>query len=231
MFDVSIIFESIVEIVKVVPFTLFMAFLILVFSLVLGAFIAWLESRKIPVIHQILIVVKSFIRGTPNVVLLFLIYYSFPFALAEVVSYAGIELNPYNMNPVLVVIITFSICYAVFQSEIIRGALHALDTHQVEAAQSLGYSGWQTLRKVVVPQVMAEALPDIMNTLLLIIKALSLAFLVTVVDIFAQANLVGAMTFSYLEAFIGAALIYWVLGGIITYATKRVENHLNRGYV
>lgn len=230
MFDISVVFESIVEIAKVVPFTLFMAFLILIFSLVLGAFITWLESRQVPVIHPILLVVKSFIRGTPNVVLLFLIYYSLPFVVAEAVSYAGIELNPYGMNPVPVVIITFSICYAVFQSEIIRGALHALDRHQVEAAQSLGYSQWQTLRKVIIPQVMAEALPDIMNTLLLIIKALSLAFLVTVVDIFAQANMVGAMTFSYLEAFIAAALIYWLLGGIITYATKKIENHLNRGF-
>ncbi|WP_020007677.1 amino acid ABC transporter permease [Salinicoccus albus] len=231
MFDISVVFESIVEIIKVVPFTLFMAFLILIFSLILGSFIAWLESKYIPVIHQILIVIKSFIRGTPNVVLLFLIYYSFPFVVAEALSYIGIELNPYSLNPVVVVIVTFSVCYAAFQSEIIKGALHALDKHQVEASQSLGYSQWQTLRKVIIPQVMAEALPDTMNTLLLIIKALSLAFLVTVVDIFAQANLVGAMTFSYLEAFTAAALIYWVLGGAITYATKKVENHLNRGYV
>jgi len=231
MFDIMTVFESLVEIIKVVPKTLLLALIILLLSFMLGAILTYIQSLNIPVIKQILDVLQSFLRGTPNVVLLYLVYYSLPLAASYFLSLFGVAFDPASLNSAAVVIVTFSICYSVFQSEIIRGALHSLDKDQIEAAQSLGYSTTQTLRKVIVPQVMTEALPDTMNAFLIIIKALSLAFLVTVVDIFAQARLVGAQTFSYLEAFVAAALVYWAICGLLTYLMNRLENRMRRGYV
>ncbi|KKK35020.1 hypothetical protein WN59_05125 [Salinicoccus sediminis] len=231
MFDIMTVFESLVEIIKVVPKTLLLALIILLLSFMLGAILTYIQSLNIPVIKQILDVLQSFLRGTPNVVLLYLVYYSLPLAASYFLSLFGVAFDPASLNSAAVVIVTFSICYSVFQSEIIRGALHSLDKDQIEAAQSLGYSTTQTLRKVIVPQVMTEALPDTMNAFLIIIKALSLAFLVTVVDIFAQARLVGAQTFSYLEAFVAAALVFWAICGLLTYLMNRLENRMRRGYV
>ena len=204
--------------------------IILLLSFVLGAAITYIQSLNIPVIKQVIDVLQSFLRGTPNVVLLYLVYYSLPLVVSYFLSLFDVAFDPASLNSAAVVIVTFSICYSVFQSEIIRGALHSLDKDQIEAAQSLGYSTTQTLRKVIVPQVMTEALPDTMNAFLIIIKALSLAFLVTVVDIFAQARLVGAQTFSYLEAFVAAALVYWVICGLLTYLINKLENRMRRGY-
>ncbi|HIW12015.1 MAG TPA: amino acid ABC transporter permease [Candidatus Salinicoccus stercoripullorum] len=230
MFDILTVFESLVEIIKVVPKTLLLALIILLLSFVLGAAITYIQSLNIPVIKQVIDVLQSFLRGTPNVVLLYLVYYSLPLVVSYFLSLFDVAFDPASLNSAAVVIVTFSICYSVFQSEIIRGALHSLDKDQIEAAQSLGYSTTQTLRKVIVPQVMTEALPDTMNAFLIIIKALSLAFLVTVVDIFAQARLVGAQTFSYLEAFVAAALVYWVICGLLTYLINKLENRMRRGY-
>jgi len=230
MFDILTVFESLVEIIKVVPKTLLLALIILLLSFVLGAAITYIQSLNIPVIKQVIDVLQSFLRGTPNVVLLYLVYYSLPLVVSYLLSLFDVAFDPASLNSAAVVIVTFSICYSVFQSEIIRGALHSLDKDQIEAAQSLGYSTTQTLRKVIVPQVMTEALPDTMNAFLIIIKALSLAFLVTVVDIFAQARLVGAQTFSYLEAFVAAALVYWVICGLLTYLINKLENRMRRGY-
>lgn len=230
MFDIVTVFESLVEIIKVVPKTLFLALVILVLSFLLGAVITYIQSLNIPVIKQIIAVLQSFLRGTPNVVLLYLVYYSLPLVVSSFLSLFDVAFDPAKLNSAAVVIVTFSICYSVFQSEIIRGALHSLDKDQIEAAQSLGYSTTQTLRKVIIPQVMTEALPDTMNAFLIIIKALSLAFLVTVVDIFAQARLVGAQTFSYLEAFVAAALVYWVICVVLTYLVNKLENRMRRGY-
>ncbi|AKG74945.1 amino acid ABC transporter permease [Salinicoccus halodurans] len=231
MFDIVTVFESLIEIVKVVPKTLFLALVILILSFILGAMLTYIQSLNIPVVKQIIAVLQSFLRGTPNVVLLYLVYYSLPLVVTSFLSLFGVGFDPASLNSAAVVIVTFSICYSVFQSEIIRGALHSLDKDQIEAAQSLGYSTSQTLRKVIIPQVMTEALPDTMNAFLIIIKALSLAFLVTVVDIFAQARLVGAQTFSYLEAFVAAALVYWVICGALTYVVNKLENRMRRGYV
>ncbi|WP_411842816.1 amino acid ABC transporter permease [Salinicoccus sp. HZC-1] len=231
MFDIVTVFESLIEIVKVVPKTLFLALVILILSFILGAMLTYIQSLNIPVVKQIIAVLQSFLRGTPNVVLLYLVYYSLPLVVTSFLSLFGVGFDPASLNSAAVVIVTFSICYSVFQSEIIRGALHSLDKDQIEAAQSLGYSTSQTLRKVIIPQVMTEALPDTMNAFLIIIKALSLAFLVTVVDIFAQARLVGAQTFSYLEAFVAAALVYWVICVALTYVVNKLENRMRRGYV
>jgi len=231
MFDIVTVFESLIEIVKVVPKTLFLALVILILSFILGAMLTYIQSLNIPVVKQIIAVLQSFLRGTPNVVLLYLVYYSLPLVVTSFLSLFGVGFDPASLNSAAVVIVTFSICYSVFQSEIIRGALHSLDKDQIEAAQSLGYSTIQTLRKVIIPQVMTEALPDTMNAFLIIIKALSLAFLVTVVDIFAQARLVGAQTFSYLEAFVAAALVYWVICVALTYVVNKLENRMRRGYV
>ena len=231
MFDIMTVFESLVEIIKVVPKTLLLALIILLLSLMLGAILTYIQSLNIPGIKQIHEVLHALLKRRPNVVLLYLVYYSLPLAASYFLSLFGVAFDPASLNSAAVVIVTFSICYSVFQSEIIRGALHSLDKDQIEAAQSLGYSTTQTLRKVIVPQVMTEALPDTMNAFLIIIKALSLAFLVTVVDIFAQARLVGAQTFSYLEAFVAAALVYWAICGLLTYLMNRLENRMRRGYV
>ena len=75
-----------------------------------------------------------------------------------------------------------------------------------------------------------EALPDIMNSFLVIIKALSLAFLITVVDIFAQAKLLGASDFRYVEAFAAAAFVYWILCSFFTFVINKVELRLRKGY-
>lgn len=230
MFDIITVFESFIEILKVVPKTLFLALIILLLSFTLGAMITYVQSLNIPVIKQIIGVLQSFLRGTPNVVLLYLVYYSLPLVLAWFLGLFNVTFDPASLNSVAIVIVTFSICYSVFQSEIIRGALHSLDKDQIEAAQSLGYSTTQTLRKVIIPQIMVEALPDTMNAFLIIIKALSLAFLVTVVDIFAQARLVGAQTFSYLEAFVAAALVYWGICVLLTYFIDKLENRMRRRY-
>lgn len=230
MFDIKVLLESIIDISVAVPKTLVLAIVILLLSLVVGTVIALIQQSKVPVFSQIIKVLQSFLRGTPNVVLLLLMYYALPEILSFFAGLLGIEFDPNNLNPVITVIVTFTISYSVFQSEIIRGSILSIDKGQIEAAQSLGFSSWQTFRRVIVPQALVEAFPDIINSLMVIIKALSLAYLITVVDILGQAKMVGALTYRYLEAFIGAALIYWVIGMALTYVSNRFEFKLRRGF-
>lgn len=230
MFDLKVLLDSIIEIATVVPKTLLLAIFILLLSLFMGAIIALIQQYKVPLISQIIKVLQSFLRGTPNVVLLYLMYYALPEILTFFAGVLGIEFNANSLNPVVTVILTFSISFSVFQSEIIRGSILSIEKGQIEAAQSLGFSFWQTFRRVIVPQALVEAFPDILNSLLVIIKALSLAYLITVVDILGQAKLVGALNYRYLEAFVGAALIYWLIGALLTFISNRYELKLRHGF-
>jgi L-cystine transport system permease protein len=226
MFQLDVLIEDFFGILKVVPQTLLLAVIILVSSLIMGGCLTLIQRKKIPILSSIIMVVQSFLRGTPNVVLLYLGYYSLPF----IVSLIGIEFNPHQLDPIVTVIVVFSISFSVFQSETIRGSLHSVEQGQIEAAHSLGYSFFQVLRKVVVPQALVEALPDIMNSFLVIIKALSLAYLISVVDIFGQAKLLGAYNFSYIEAFVAAAFVYWIICSILTLFINKFELRLRKGY-
>ncbi|MEK5443431.1 amino acid ABC transporter permease [Fredinandcohnia sp. FSL W7-1320] len=230
MFKFDILVEDFVGILTVVPKTLLLALVILLISTFLGGIIAIIQQYKIPIISQLITVFKSFLRGTPAVVLLYIMYYALPQISHPLLSLIGIEFNPNNLNPVITVIVTFSLTLSAFQSEIIRGAFLSVNYGQIEAAYSLGYNFLQTLWRVIVPQALTEALPDFLNSYMVIIKALSLAFLITVVDIFAKAKIVGAMTFRYLEAFVAAALIYWCISALLTYLVNRYEISLRKGH-
>ncbi|WP_085993832.1 amino acid ABC transporter permease [Oceanobacillus senegalensis] len=230
MFDIRVFIEDFFSILTVVPKTLFLALIILLLSLLIGGCIALIQQYRIPIFSQLFFLLKSFLRGTPNVVLLLIAYYALPEMASFILSLIGIDFDPNNLSPVITVIVAFSISFSVFQSEIIRGSFLSVHHGQIEAAQSLGYSFFQILRRVIVPQALVEALPDIMNAYLVIIKALSLAFLVSVVDIFGQAKILGALSFRYLEAFAAAAIVYWVICGILTYLINKYELRLRKGY-
>jgi len=230
MFQLDVFIENFFNILTVVPQTLLLAVIILILSLGLGGCIAFIRQKKIPIVSQVIVVVQSFVRGTPNVVLLYLGYYSLPIIFAYLLSLIGVNFNPNNLEPVITVIVVFSISLSVFQAETIRGSLNSLDGGQIEAAHSLGFNNFQTLRRVVIPQALVEALPDIMNSFLVIIKVLSLAYLVSVVDIFGQAKLLGAYNFRYIEAFVAAAFVYWFLCSILTFFMNKFELRLRKGH-
>ncbi|MFC7365227.1 MULTISPECIES: amino acid ABC transporter permease [Bhargavaea] len=230
MFKFDVMAQDFIGILMVVPKTLLLAILILFLSTILGGVIALIQQYRIPVVVQVVKVFKSFLRGTPAVVLLYLMYYALPQIAHLLLKIVGVEFNPHNLNPVVVVIVTFSLTMSAFQSEIIRGAFMSVSEGQIEAAHSLGYNFMQTLSRVIMPQALMEALPDFLNSYMVIIKALSLAFLITVVDIFAQAKIMGAMSFRYLEAFVAAALIYWLISAILTALINRYELRLRKAY-
>ncbi len=117
-------------------------------------------------------------------------------------------------------------CIAAFQAEVIKGALNSFDNGQADAARSLGYTNGQLFRRVMFPQVVIAAIPDLTNSIMVIMKALSLGFAIEVVDIFAQSQLTAALNFYYLEAFVIAVVIYMIIAFLVTTAADRLERSL-----
>jgi L-cystine transport system permease protein len=129
-------------------------------------------------------------------------------------------------RPRVTLIVALTLCVAAFQAEVVKGALNSFDTGQADAAYSLGYKRSQLFRRVMLPQVIVAAIPDLANSIMVIMKALSLGFAIEVVDIFAQSQLTAALNFYYLEAFLIAVVVYMVIAYIVTYAADRTERAL-----
>src|SRR5699024_926634 len=102
---------------------------------------------------------------------------------------------------------TYIFLESAIQSEYIRGAFQSIDPSQIEAGYSIGFTRSQNLRRIIIPQTLAVVIPLFLNSFLKIIKALSLAFTVGVVDILAQARYAAALNYRYLESYIAAALV------------------------
>lgn len=226
MFDLDVLLPDFLSIMDAVPLTLMMAVTIFIFSTLAGGLFAMIEYRQIPVLRELVVAYKVVFKGVPMVVMIFLAYYGLPPALHFTASLVGVDYNGHSMPNWVIVIVALTACVSAFQAEVIKGALNSFDTGQSDAARSLGYSNGQLFRRVLFPQTIIAAIPDLANSFMVIMKALSLAFAIEVVDIFAQAQLTAALNYYYLEAFLVAVVFYMVIAWVITKVADKLEARL-----
>lgn len=226
MFDLDVLLPDFLSIMDAVPLTLMMAVTIFIFSTLAGGLFAMIEYRQIPVLRELVVAYKVVFKGVPMVVMIFLAYYGLPPALHFSASLVGVDYNGHSMPNWVIVIVALTACVSAFQAEVIKGALNSFDTGQADAARSLGYSNGQLFRRVLFPQTIIAAIPDLANSFMVIMKALSLAFAIEVVDIFAQAQLTAALNYYYLEAFLVAVVFYMVIAWVITKVADKLEARL-----
>ena len=223
MFDIEVLLPDLWSILGAVPVTLVMALMVFVLSTLIGSLFAFIEHRRIPVLRELVVAYKVAFKGVPMVIVIFLAYYGLPPALRFLGSLFGVTLNAHAMPNWVTLIVALTACVAAFQAEVVKGALNSFDKGQSDAAYSLGYTSRQMFRRILFPQVIVAAIPDLANSIMVIMKALSLGFAIEVVDIFAQSQLTAALNFYYLEAFVIAVVIYMVIAYIVTQIADRME--------
>lgn len=199
MFDSEVLLPDLRDILGAVPVTLAMALGIFVFSTVVGSLFAMVEYRRVPLLRELVVAYKVVFKGVPMVIVIFLAYYGLPPTLQFLTSLVGIDYNGHSTPNWITLIVALTACVAAFQAEVVKGALNSFDNGQADAAYSLGYKRSQVFRRVMLPQVIVAAIPDLANSIMVIMKALSLGFAIEVVDIFAQSQLTAALNFYYLE--------------------------------
>ena len=201
-----------------VPLTLFMAVAGMVFALILASLLAVERVVKVPVLDWLVIVFISFFRGTPLLVQLFLFYFGLP----QVLSFLT------NISGVTAAIMGLTLHFAAYMAESIRGAILGVDRSQGEAAQSIGMTQGQLLRRIVLPQAARVAAPTLMNYFIDMIKSTSLAFTLGVTEMRGAAQKEAAGSFLYLEAFLVVALFYWGIVELLSVGQRRMETHLGK---
>jgi L-cystine transport system permease protein len=180
--------------------------LIVVFATILGFILAigLALSRlyKIPVLAQFSTVYISFIRGTPVIVQMYLVYYGLPAVLSTI----GIDLSEWDA--MYFIIATYALNAAAFLSEIIRASITAIPAGQTEAAVSVGMTRLQTFRQIVAPQALVIALPSLATSMVGLLQDTSIAYLIGTLDIMGKITTLGANTYHYLEGYFVAAVIF-----------------------
>lgn len=215
IFDVDLAVRSFPYLLSGLPNTLWISFISMIFGLLLGLVLAIGKLSPSRLLRFPSTFYISFMRGVPILIILFILYSGFPFI--------GIE-----FAALTAAIIGFSLNSAAYIAEIIRAAIRAVDPGQVEAARSLGMTKWQTLKGVVLPQATRIALPPLSNVFLDLIKASSLAAMITVPEIFNKAKIVGGREFDYMTVYLVVALIYWGICTFISFFQDWLERYFER---
>lgn len=224
--DIGLIFTQIPTLLAYLPVTLFITFFSMLLGVMLGLIIAIIKMNKIPVLSQIAAVFVSFIRGTPLLVQLYLSFYGIPIILRYINYFYDTNYNINSIPPMLFVLIAFSLNEAAYNSETIRAALQSVNKGQIEAAQSLGMTYYQLLRRIVIPEAFIVALPNLGNTLIGLLKGTSLAFVCSVTEMTGRGKTLAGNSYRYFEVYISLALIYWVLTILIELLVKYLEKRL-----
>lgn len=227
IFDIRLVFEQIPKLLAYVPVTLEITLISMFFGIIIGLLIAIIKINKIPVLSQMCTLYISVIRGTPILVQLYLTYFGIPIFLKYINYYNGTDYNVNNIPPLLFVLVTFSLNEAAYNSETIRAAIQSVDKGQIEAANSLGMTPIQVLRRIIIPQSIVVALPSLGNGFISLMKGTSLAFVCSVVEITAQGKILAGNNYRYFEVYLSLAIIYWGLTIIIENIIKIIEKKVS----
>ena len=181
----------------------------------------------------------SFFRGTPLIVQMYLIYAAAPqvgFNLVDRLPWLGTNFqNHFILSAFTAGVLALGLNYGAYMTEIFRAGIQSVASGQGEAADALGMTYRQKMRKVVLPQAFRVVIPPTGNEFIAMMKDTALvSFLGTTIqqsEIFRRANQVGQQEFHSLEALIVAAGMYWTLTGIFTFFQRRLERRLSTGYV
>lgn len=189
----------------------------LIFSLPLGLLAAIGRMSKNILISSLCRVYISIMRGTPLMLQLMVVYFGPYYIWGIKVS------NNYRFTAVL---IGFIINYAAYFAEIYRGGIQSISPGQYEAAKLLGYSRAQTFFVIILPQVIKRILPSITNEVITLIKDTSLAFTISVAEMFTSAKALASSQTSMLP-FVAAALFYFVFNALVAFIMEMMEKKMD----
>lgn len=223
LFSVGRFFENITKIVPYLSVTFAIVFFSTAFGTILGIIIAFINMKKIPVLHQFFKLYISFMRGTPMLVQLMLIYYGLPVLIDGIF---GTTINR-DWGAIIFAYITFSLNQGAFLSAIFYGAITSIPYGQTEAGLSVGLNEVQTFRRILFPQMIRIVLPSFGTDLVGLFQNSSLVFLVGVIDIMGRAKSIGAATKHVLEAYLFVTIIYIIISitirGLFGYLNKKLD--------
>lgn len=196
----------------------------LIFGLFMGLLGATAESSRIRILQKIFIVWHTIIRGVPELLILFFMY----FGAAEIINHFTHQ--NINVSSFWAGVIGLGFIFGAYASQTLRGAFLAIPLGQIEAAKALGLARWQTFRLILLPQAWRHALPGLGNLWLVLLKDTALVSLIGLADIMMRAQNAAINTAKPFTFYLLAALAYLLLTSIsevtLFYCRRRSSKYL-----
>ncbi len=192
-------------------------------SFPIGVLFALGRQSNMPIIRTISVMYIEFIRGVPLITLLFMSSVILPLFFPEGVDF----------DKLLRALIGITLFQAAYIAEVVRGGLQAIPKGQYEAASSMGFTYWQTMGLVILPQALKISIPNIVGTFISLFKDTTLVLIIGLFDVLAMvgltssdANWLGFET----EGYVFVTFIYWIICYSMSKYAKSIENRFNTNH-
>lgn len=230
--DIPFIWVAFKEIIKELPLTMILTIVPLLAGFLIGIGVALVRIYKVKYLYRIANGYVSFFRGTPIIMHIMVIYFGFPLLIDQISLRFDLGIQTNNIPIILFVLIALTLAAGSYLSEIIRSGILSVSNGQMEAAYSVGMTKFQAMIRIILPQALAQSIPNFTNIFVGFLHTSSIAFLVSQKEVTGAANIVASVNLKFLEAFIAAGIIYWgitiLVEGISFLLEKKVTAY-NRG--
>lgn len=226
-FDVHFMFLAMKESIKYTPVTLLLAFVPFIAGIFFGGIIALVRLYKIKILDRIFQAYIVVTKGVPAMLQILIVYYFVFQTYKGVAEKLHLSLQVKDIDLIYIALLALFICGSAGISESIRGSLMAVPKGQYEAGYSIGLTRGQTLRRIIIPQALPIAVPMLCSNLIGLVKSSSLVLMISVVDLMNAALIPANTSYNYLEAYVAAAIVYWVINMIIEKASFLLEKRMS----
>ena len=226
--DLDYIAKTFLETLKGVPTTLIIMIVAMVLSFLPALFLALGQIYKVKGVRTFSLVYLAFIRATPPILLILFFYSLFPSLLNQFLKSIGSYVDIFKLNPIYYAFIIYSLMTTGSLSEILRSAILTVDKGQLEAAQAIGLTTSQAYVRIIFPQALRSALPNLANLVINIVKGTSLVFVMTIKDITAIARVEASYGYQYFESYFVIFLQYILICGLIQWGFSILEKRYIR---
>ena len=221
--DLNYIVNTFLVTLKGIPVALIIMVVAILLSFIPALLLALGQIYKVRGVRTFSVVYLAFIRATPPILLILFFYSLFPSLLNQIFKSLGSQVDVFKFNPLYYAFIIYSLMTTGSLSEILRSAILTVDKGQLEAAQAIGLTNFQAYRRVVFPQALRSALPNLANLVINLVKGTSLVFVMTVKDITALAKIEASHSYQYSESYLVIFVIYLIICGLIQWMFRGLE--------
>ena len=212
--DFSVVFKVLPLLLEGAAVTIEITALSVGFGFIIGMLVGVARLAKMRPLKWLAMIYIDFIRGTPLLVQIFLIYFALPMITGT------------RIDPFFAAITACSINSGAYIAEIFRAGIQSIDKGQIEAGRSLGLNWFQTMRYVVMPQAFKRVIPPLGNEFIAMLKDSSLVSVIGFEELTRRGQLIIAKTYSSFEIWMAVAILYL----IITLTISRLVAYLERRY-
>ena len=197
--------------------TLLLAVFAVFFGVMLGVVLALMKLSKKKILKAIATAYIEFLRGTPVIVQIYIVYYGLP------------KVVPFDLPDMVWGVVALSLNSGAYVAEIIRAGIQAVDKGQMEAARSIGMPHNMGMRYIVIPQAFKNILPALGNVFIVVVKESAIVSVVGITELMYRADTIRGITYKAFAPLMVAAVIYFIITYTLSRLLGMVERRMSAG--